>query len=942
MKKDILFTFLLFWSFQYLAQEVSGDHVRNQNWKVIEGPVSTVIFPAGLDSQATVITNNISYLNANNIRSVGPKAKKLTVLLNNRLVVSNGFVGLAPFRSEFFTVPFQNIAALGTTNWLDLLSIHEYRHSQQFSNTMYGLSKFGYLLAGEPFWGALFNLSIPNWYLEGDAVIQETALSEQGRGRIPYFSRNQRAIADAGINYRYSKIRNGSFKDLVPDHYKWGYLMLSHLRNESGNDVSAKVLKESAAYTYFFYPFSRALKANSGFTTNTLYKASWENAKAAWDTTLQGREIIASSALSDSSLKTVTFYSFPRISSDGSIYVHKNTYKETEQIVQLKNGEETKIARQGENIDAFYDTKDEWIVWTEYRLNPRRGNETYNDLILYNTTTKEKKKITQHGKYFSPIFSASGDKVFALKVDLSMSYSIVEFDLHGENERILKQFKPNEFPSRLCRIYKTDLGFILKQDNQVALWKLNIKTGEMLQLSPWTHHTMDAPYHANGQVYFSASFNQIDNIFRVPTDGSKKIEQLSSVKFGAYDPVVSDDGKTIYYSETILNGQKVSALNINNALLQKVSITEPADQVWLDKVAAKEEGGSILDKVPYNEYPVKDYKGFLKGMKIYSWFINPFPVEPSLDISATNYLQDVHIIGSIGYNSNEESTLYGARIDFARYFPVFSFVTNQRFRETEILGFGDSIIDQSFIETQIGGEISVPLNWNLGNYYAGFKPKLYYNHLITSNRTIANQEVEDFDYQLIGAELNYLLLRRNARQQIAPRLGILLNADYSRNIASSEINEKLNASSTVFLPGFYKTHSLQVRTSFQKELLSNSYQLSDDFFYSRGFETPISDEFKLISLNYGLPFTYPDWGILGMTYFKRMRLNAFFDYGEGDFIAKRKTTYYSSVGGELIFDNVMLNILPLSFGIRGSSLLTKDPNSPDSNFSLGFFIASDF
>jgi hypothetical protein len=31
------------------------------------------------------------------------------------------------------------------------------------------------------------NAAVPDWFFEGDAVYQETVLSEQGRGRLPQF-----------------------------------------------------------------------------------------------------------------------------------------------------------------------------------------------------------------------------------------------------------------------------------------------------------------------------------------------------------------------------------------------------------------------------------------------------------------------------------------------------------------------------------------------------------------------------------------------------------------------------------------------------------------------------------------------------------------------------------------------------------------------------------
>ncbi|MBK7098847.1 MAG: hypothetical protein IPH58_11415 [Sphingobacteriales bacterium] len=58
---------------------------------------------------------------------------------------------------------------------------------QQYNNFYKGLSKVGYFLFGQEGYALAVNAAIPNWFYEGDAVFQETALSAQGRGRMPTF-----------------------------------------------------------------------------------------------------------------------------------------------------------------------------------------------------------------------------------------------------------------------------------------------------------------------------------------------------------------------------------------------------------------------------------------------------------------------------------------------------------------------------------------------------------------------------------------------------------------------------------------------------------------------------------------------------------------------------------------------------------------------------------
>jgi hypothetical protein len=110
-----------------LAQEFGGNPM-SVKWRQIDTDTLRVIYPVGLEKQAQRVANTIHYLSKNTRRSVGEKQKKLNVVLHNQTVVSNGYVGLAPFISEFYLTQPQNSHVVGS-NWLDMLTIHEYRYA---------------------------------------------------------------------------------------------------------------------------------------------------------------------------------------------------------------------------------------------------------------------------------------------------------------------------------------------------------------------------------------------------------------------------------------------------------------------------------------------------------------------------------------------------------------------------------------------------------------------------------------------------------------------------------------------------------------------------------------------------------------------------------------------------------------------------------------------
>src|ERR1700712_2758081 len=200
------------------AQEFGGNP-PSIKWKQVNTPAAKVIFPAGLDSAGLRVANIVQQMNSAIQPTIGFKQKQVSIVLQNQTTIANAYVGLAPFRSEFFLTPEQNSFDIGSLPWASQLAIHEFRHVQQYNNFNVGFSHVLKVLFGEG-GAALGNvIAIPNWFFEGDAVFNETHVSDQGRGRLPYFFNGFRALWASDTQYSYMKLRNGSYRDFTPNWY---------------------------------------------------------------------------------------------------------------------------------------------------------------------------------------------------------------------------------------------------------------------------------------------------------------------------------------------------------------------------------------------------------------------------------------------------------------------------------------------------------------------------------------------------------------------------------------------------------------------------------------------------------------------------------------------------------------------------------------------------
>jgi hypothetical protein len=196
-------------------------------------------FPSGLESAGERVATVIHDLQKNHTSTIGNRLKKISIVLQNQTTISNAYVSLGPYRSEFYLLAPQNSFSLGALNWLDNLSLHEYRHVEQYTNFNVGLSKVASVLFGQQGQALANATAVPNWFFEGDAIFDETSLSRQGRGRLPNFFSGYKSLYLQEKKYTYMKLRNGSLRNYLPGHYELGYLLVGYGR-ESMGQISGK------------------------------------------------------------------------------------------------------------------------------------------------------------------------------------------------------------------------------------------------------------------------------------------------------------------------------------------------------------------------------------------------------------------------------------------------------------------------------------------------------------------------------------------------------------------------------------------------------------------------------------------------------------------------------------------------------------------------------
>lgn len=202
------FAFMLLTYLPSSAQQFGGNP-SSLKWKQINTDTVRIIFPAGIEPTANRVASVIHELQKNHSATIGSKLRKISIVLQNQNTLANGYVGLGPWRSEFYLYAPQNSFEQGSVGWADKLALHEYRHVQQFANFNVGLSKLASVILGQEGQALANSAAVPDYFFEGDAVFNETILTEQGRGRQPLGNRSWPRTREAAAGIALAASQDG-------------------------------------------------------------------------------------------------------------------------------------------------------------------------------------------------------------------------------------------------------------------------------------------------------------------------------------------------------------------------------------------------------------------------------------------------------------------------------------------------------------------------------------------------------------------------------------------------------------------------------------------------------------------------------------------------------------------------------------------------------------
>jgi hypothetical protein len=964
MNKLLFFVFLL-WSSVIQAQDVLENNPPAIKFYQVNTPHFRVIFPKGFEAQGQRVANTLEFIHDEEAKSLGSLPRKISVILQNQSAIANGFVSAFPRRSEFYGMPPQDYNYLGNTDWLDLLASHEYRHIVQYQHAFRGFNKAFYYMFGATAFAGMAQAAAPMWFWEGDAVATETAFTATGRGRIPNFSLVFKTnLLERKRIFNYHKQYLRSYKHNIPDHYVLGYHMVSYLRERSNDpEIWGKITKRTWSVPFIPFRFSSSIKKETGLHVTELYREMAQSLKTKWLADLDKLELTPFERISSRKTKFYTDFNYPQAMDDGSVVVMKSGIGEIQTFTRLKDGEEKKIFIPGIVNDAgMLSLGGNSLVWTEYGYDPRFLVKNFS-LIKTVSIENGKREIVspRQSRYTSAAISPDGKKIAAIETTTEYQTTLVVINAEtGAVETVLKN--PENYFYSMPR-WSPDGSQIVMLKTKGGKKSIVLVDASLLSVTDVTDpsdENIGHPVLAGDYILYNSPITGIDNIFAVKISTKEKL-QVTSSRYGAYNPSVPPNGKYIYYNDQSKLGLDVVRIPFDPSSWFPIN-SQQLGPTYAQTLIEQEAHPNFLQNVPMQSLPVKKYSKFRGLVNPYAWGLN---VETDLTAASVGILSKDLLSTtalSLGYNYdiNERTGTWRAALSYQGLFPILDLSVSKSNRKVDegLYPFerrvgGDTVVFQRDLtfewkETSIQGGIRIPLLLTRSKYYSeinvannvGYTQINDFKNSITNGGRILPYTLGDsvifrdyaddgsLVYNHVSLTADHLL--KQSRRDINSRWGQRLNLNlYNTPFGGDFSGFQFSGYATLYFPGIAKHHSIWGYGAYQYTELSNARNEQgklDNYIFRNRIPTPRGDfsfprleHFYTASVNYTLPIWSPDFAIGPVLHLQRFRANGFFDYGyiTSDIIDFRND--YASIGAELKLDlNIMRFYPQFDIGIRFS------------------------
>ncbi len=891
-----------------------GADPPSYRWKQMKEKEYRVVYP---DTAQPIANRMMYYLDVvDKDISYGYRHPQMSIpfVVHPSNFASNGLVMWMPRRVEFLSTPDTHSYSMP---WTKQLIAHEYRHAVQYNNLNRGIVKgLSYVLGQQS--STIGLLFMPLWMMEGDAVMTETEMSTFGRGLQPSFTMPYRAYESVALRYaNFDKWFCGSYKDYIPNHYHIGYLLSRHGYKQYGTVMGDDFAELTSRRPWMVVSNTWCLKKLYNSSMSQLFYDTFLTLEEHWAPLTDVEQTTEPIAIEEPT--SYTTYSHPQPMGDGRILFLKEDFDKPSAfvVVDEATGEEEHIAYTGIVSTRPMLSQQGRVWWTEYRQSALFAEKVASKLCYMDLDRGIPTTMHQHRNVLYPT-PTSGHGVAWAEYTPDGRYSIVVNGTANIARRTELDYG-SEIHGMAWDNETEALYLIITDDDGMHIASLTSEGIASVTRAAYT--TLSDLVAKDGVLYYGSIASGRDEVHMYDLSSGEE-HRLSTSRFGSFQPMPLDSGRVVATSY-----DRRGYLPVTQSLSDAVKVeyaphppkimlpeTRPWGVVNLDTVRFDE---AVEDSVVMNT-PPKRFSRFAHAFNIHSWApasYDPYALTEeshiAFNLGATvmtqNILSTLEGFATWGWNKSEGSVFKGT----LRYngLGVNLWVSGTYGGQQQVYKVAVYDPDE--------GKLQYPDDPEIGRYYsvsAGATlpiliPRGYHTSQFAisaswnfSNGMVANVDNLEFkggkvtNIHTIGYSEGVHLLNlgvsfqdyvRMAHRDFLPPWGVALAVNSGLNPASTNFGTLVVAYGKLYTPGFGPHHSLSLAASyqtsiggFQSDMVLSSLSLKSSRLIPRGFNSYdiANNNYVATSLNYQAPVWYPDGGIRGIIFFKRVRLNAGLDY----------------------------------------------------------------
>jgi hypothetical protein len=745
-------------------------------------------------------------------------------------------------------------------------------------------------------------------------------------------------LLEEGNLYSFSKATMGSYKHFVSNHYKLGYMMVRYGRRTYGDRFWIDFQQYAARKPYLLNPTYFSMRKYGLRSKNQFYRDALENYRKHWTRMAADRKVSPFVDWHPNRNREYTSYTFPHYISGSMMFAYKSGLDQIPEFIFLdQGGEEQRIFRPGYLSSGRISFSGSHVVWDEYVPDTRWSNRNYSVIKTYEIGTGMVNNLGRKTRYYSPAVSNDGSRIAAIEQTELQKFNLVILTLDGSIERVIPS-PQNQFMQHPAWM-ETDsaLVLLLSGESGKALYSYNHETEIWKKLFDAGFENISDPVVHGHRVYFSGTFSGIDNIYCHDLS-AKHTYQITSARFGAFQPQLSRDGENLVYSNYTAKGYGVATIALEEGLWKPLE--EARDHTeQLDYSQTSEEtdiiGGAY--QTDTLQYSPRKYSKVLHLFNFHSWlplyfdYLNPsltldpghLPVSLGLSLISQNQLSTV--VSQLGYEYRNGFHMFHSGIKLKGRYPVLNLYFDYG-GEPDVLTMNeaDSVIALPN-DLRFTAQTYVPLRFNTGKVISLIQPRIDYSY---------SRDIQYFESEAkYGTGAHYLYYNlyataylRKSKKEIVPRMGLSTTAGYYHAPFNNQAYGSVaKIGITGYLPGLLKHQSIRLKFNYQQQY---PLDMSHPAFIKlinlpRGLHGIFGEVLTGYSADYVFPLLYPDLDFGSLFYVKRIRGALWADYMKGTNVIidepdpHFENKNYSTIGADLVIDMNFLRIpFPLSVGGR--------------------------